>query len=60
MDSSTCEFCKKNHTSKSFHCNHCVQPHKICDSCILKNKSKMKLEKITKTSIYESNLKKWT
>ena len=60
MDSSTCEFCKKNYASKSFHCNYCVKPHKICASCILKNKSKMKLEKINKNSVYESNLKKWT
>ncbi len=60
MDSSTCEFCKKNHAAKSFHCNYCIKKHKICASCILERKSKMKLEKITKTSVYESNLKKWT
>ena len=60
MEQSICEFCKKNHAFKSFHCNHCIKKHKICASCILKNKSKMKLEKITKTSVYESNLKKWS
>ena len=59
IDSSICEFCKKKHASKSFHCNHCTKPHKICASCILKNKTKMNLRKVNKNTIFDSNLEKW-
>jgi len=60
MDPPVCEFCKKNYAFKSFHCNHCIKKHKICASCILKNKTKMNLRKITKNTIFDSNLKKWS
>ena len=59
IDSSICEFCKKKHASKSFHCNHCLKPHKICMSCILKYKTKMNLRKVHKNTIFDSNLEKW-
>ena len=59
MNSSICEFCKKNYAAKSFHCNHCTKPHKICASCILKNKTKMNLRKVNKNTIFDSNLQKW-
>ena len=60
MDPPVCEFCKKNYAFKSFHCNHCIKKHKICASCILKNKTKMNLRKITKNTVFDSNLKKWS
>ena len=59
MDSSICEFCKKKHATKSFHCNHCEKPHKICALCIIKYKTKMNLRKVHKKTIFDSNLAKW-
>ena len=59
MDSSVCEFCKKNYTTKAFHCNHCTKPHKICVTCIQKNKIKLNLRKVNKDTIFDSNLEKW-
>ena len=59
MEPSMCEFCKKKTAYKSFHCNHCLKPHKICAVCIQKNKIKLKLRKVNRNTIYDSNLEKW-
>ena len=59
IDSSICEPTKKKHASKSFLWDHCTKPHKICASCILKNKTKMNLRKVNKNTIFDSNLEKW-
>ncbi len=58
-NSAMCEFCKKNVTTKAFHCNHCLKKHRICQECIAKNKVKMNLRKVNKNTIYDSNLEKW-
>ena len=54
-----CEFCKKVHTSKKFHCNHCVKKHSICDQCIITGRAKMNLRPVKKDDMFDSNLEKW-
>ena len=54
-----CEFCKKVHTSKKFHCNHCEKKHSICDKCIITGRAKMNLRPVKKGDVFDSNLVKW-
>ena len=53
------EFCNEKYASKSFHCNHCIIKHKICDVCLIKNKKKLHIRIVGRKGIYDSNLKKW-
>ena len=59
MIKSLCEFCNKKSASKSFHCNHCIKKHSICDICLNENKEKLNIRIVGRKGIYDSNLKKW-
>ncbi len=54
-----CEFCKKQPARKTFHCNHCIKKHRICDECIISGRAKMNLRPVTRDTVFDSNLKKW-
>ena len=52
------DFCKKLIKTQDIHCNRCINNHQICSICLVEYRQEMKIKRVRKHILYESNLKK--